>query len=85
LFYSREIARTNLTAGENIKDVGLVNRIGNIIFEKIDWQVVKSDHGVLVVASPISLPPNFSIDAKLVEEIKYLNDRDVAFDIIEVK
>lgn len=85
LFYNPKIGTTVLEKSLNIKDVGLVQSLDNIEFKQIDWQVLKNEHGALIVASPISLPPDFSKDADLLKEIKYLNDRDVAFDIIKIK
>lgn len=84
LFYSKEIKNIDLSVGENIKDVGLVKEIDGIRFEKIDWPLLKNKSGTLIVASPASLPPDYQNDAQRIKEIKYLNDRDTAFLIIQI-
>ena len=77
--------QAKLINSQYIGDVGFEESINNIQFKNIDWQVLKKEHGVMVVASPTSLPPTYLQDAELVHEIKYLNKRDVAFDIIKIK
>jgi hypothetical protein len=65
-----------------------VLRLDNIEFAPIDWSINRKEHGVLFVADTIRIPPQDSIDPnlfKVVEEIKYLNNRDTAFRIVEVK
>jgi 4-amino-4-deoxy-L-arabinose transferase-like glycosyltransferase len=74
-----------LVNSQYIGDVGFENEIDNIQFKNIDWQVLKNQPGTLVIGSPVSLPPDFLNDSSLVKEIKYLNGRDVAFDIVEMK
>lgn len=74
-----------LVNSQYIGDVGFEEKIDNVEFKNIDWEVLKKARGTLVVASPESLPPNFLADAKFLKEIKYLNGRDVAFDILEIK
>lgn len=74
-----------LVSSENIKDVGLVSGLDNIEFKSIDWQVLKSMPGTLVVMSLVKLPSDYTKDAILLKEIKYLNGRDVAFDILKIK
>ena len=69
-------------------DVGLVTHLDNLEFRQIDWPLDRRDHGTLFVADPIQIPPDDSKDEsqfKLIKEIKYLNDLDTAFRIIEVK
>jgi len=75
----------NLVDSQYKGDVGFQEKIDNIRFERIDWQVLKNEHGTLVIASPTSLPPDFTKDANIIREIKYLNGRDIAFEIIEIK
>lgn len=80
LFYSPRIVNNLvLEKGPNIEDVGFVQKLDNIEFKQIDWAVLKGEHGILVVSS--SNPGNLPV----MKEIKYLNNRDVAFDIIEIK
>ncbi len=69
-------------------DVGYITSLDNISFERLDWQVIKNSHNVLVVAAHTSVPPEvFAYKDKyvLLNQIKYLNGRDVAFDIFEIK
>lgn len=69
-------------------DVGQVEHLDNIYFAPIDWSVNRGEHGTLFVADTVRIPPEDSKDTSLftlIKEIKYLNGRDVAFRIIEVK
>ena len=69
-------------------DVGQVEKLDNIYFSPIDWSVNRGEHNVLFVADPIRIPPEDSKDTNLfyqIAEIKYLNGRDTAFRLIEVK
>jgi len=69
-------------------DVGYVTRIDNIYFESIDWSRNRGDHGVLFVADTLRIPPLDSNDErefKLIKEIKYLDNLNTAFRILEVK
>ena len=69
-------------------DVGYVTRLDNIEFTGIDWSVNRGDHGSLIVGDSIRIPlqdSNSEKEFKLIKEIKYLNDRDIAFRIIEIK
>lgn len=78
LFYNRKLLTTNLSKGENIKDVGLVRKIDGIEFATIDWQVLRNQKNILIISSqnPMMLPVK--------KEIKYLNRVDTAFNIIEL-
>lgn len=76
------------TASENKGDVGYVVKLDNICFCAIDWSVNRGDHGALFAADPLRIPPLDSNDPKqfnIISEIKYLNGRDTAFRILEVK
>lgn len=69
-------------------DVGYVEKIDNIYFSPIDWSINRGERGVLFVADSIRIPYEDSKDEsmfKLISEIKYLNKRDIAFRIIEVR
>lgn len=69
-------------------DVGLVSKVGNIAYEDIDWQVIRSRRGALVVSDPIHVPPHDSSDESLfqvVDTINYLGKKEVAFRLIEIK
>lgn len=80
--------QAKLVASEYKNDVGYVTKIDNIEFVPIDWSVVRGERGTLFVADPIRIPPEDSKDENqfsLIREIKYLNNRDIAFRIIEVK
>lgn len=77
-----------LTVADSVNDVGYVTKIDNINFVSIDWSVNRGEKGTLFVADSIRIPPEDSKDEnlfKVVSEIKYLNGRDMAFRIIEVK
>ncbi len=74
-----------LVGSQYVNDVGFVEKIDAVNFKKIDWQVLKKNSGTLVFASPVALPPDYLKDSDLVYEIKYLNGRDVAFEIIKIK
>lgn len=80
--------QANLVSSQYIGDVGFETSLDNIQFRQIDWSALKNSHGTLVVASPVSIPPEVQNDSEgfpIVYEIKYLNGRDIAFDIIEIK
>lgn len=69
-------------------DVGFIQSYDNIQFQKIDWEVIKRLHDTLVVADPVSLPPDMFGNPqtyRVLKEIKYLNGRDTAFIIFEIK
>lgn len=69
-------------------DVGYVTKLDNIEFGPIDWSRNRGDHGTLFVADTLRIPPVDSNDERefiLIKEIKYLNNRDTAFRILEVK
>ena len=68
-------------------DVGRVEYLDNISFLPIDWTVNRGDFGTLFVADPIRIPPEDSNDPnefKVIKEIKYLDEKETAFRIIEV-
>ncbi len=78
----------NWVTSENAADVGYVVKLDNICFCAIDWSVNRGDHGVLFVADPLRIPPLDSNDPNqfiLISDIKYLNGRDTAFRILQVK
>lgn len=76
--------QANLVASSNASDVGLVTKIDNVLFQNIDWSYISNLHGALVVVgfqNPI--PADLKYD--LVDQIYYLNGRDLAFNIIKIK
>lgn len=77
--------QAKLVNSQYVGDVGFEEKLGNISFSRIDWSALKNQHGTLVVAAPSSLPPDYQNNAKLVDEIKFLNGRDIAFEIIQMK
>ena len=80
--------QAKLVASEFKLDVGHVESLDNICFCPIDWSINRGESGTLFVADPIRIPPEDSKDESLfnvIHEIKYLNGRDTAFRIIEVK
>ncbi len=79
---------SKFTESEFKGDVGYVTKLDNIQFVAIDWSVNRGDHGTLVIGDPVRIPPQDSSNEnefKLIREIKYLNNRDVAFRMIEIK
>lgn len=69
-------------------DVGFVPSLGGIEFKSLDWQVIRRQHNIMVVASATNVPPEIlgnSKDYPILKEIKYLNGRDSAFYIINIK
>jgi 4-amino-4-deoxy-L-arabinose transferase-like glycosyltransferase len=93
LFYQRYDpakyqTQANLISSQYKGDVGFQARLDNIQFEQLDWSALRNNHGTLVVAGHTSVPPEIKNDSKnfpMISEIKYLNGRDGAFDIIEIK
>lgn len=80
--------QAKLIESEYKGDVGYVTKLDNIEFTPIDWSVDRGESGTLFVADTIRIPPEDSKDEslfRLIKEIKYLNGRDTAFRIIEVK
>lgn len=76
--------QANLVASSNASDVGLVTKLDNVLFQNIDWSYISNLHGALVVVgfqNPI--PADLKYD--LVDQIYYLNGRDLAFNIIKIK
>lgn len=80
--------QAKLVESEYKGDVGYIEKLDNIEFAPIDWSVNRGETGTLFVADPVRIPPQDSSDEnlfKLIKDIKYLNGRDTAFRIIEVK
>lgn len=80
--------QVNFVNSEYANDVGYVTKLDNIEFVAIDWSRNRGDRGNLIVGDPIRIPTQDSSsekEFKLIKEIKYLNDRDTAFRIIEIK
>lgn len=77
-----------LVVADSTLDVGYVTEIDNIKFVPIDWSINRGEKGTLFVADSIRIPPEDSKDEnlfKVISEIKYLNGRDMAFRVVEVK
>lgn len=77
-----------LVVADSVYDVGYVTKIDNIHFVPIDWSINRGESGTLFVADTVRIPPEDSKDEKyfdVIKEIKYLNDRDMAFRIIGIK
>ncbi len=69
-------------------DVGQVEKLDNIEFVGIDWSRDRGDHGELVVADIKVIPPLDSDDPKqfkLINEIKYLDNKNTAFRVLEIR
>jgi 4-amino-4-deoxy-L-arabinose transferase-like glycosyltransferase len=76
--------RASLIKGQNVNDVGSVERLGNILFTNIDWPYLQRNPRTVVVINGITWIP-VEVEYKKINEIKYLNGRDSAFKIIEMK
>jgi 4-amino-4-deoxy-L-arabinose transferase-like glycosyltransferase len=93
LFYqkydpSKYQKQADLVNSQYVGDVGFESKLDNIQFRTLDWSALRNSHSTLVVASPVSVPPEIQNDPKdfpVIHEIKYLNDRDVAFVMIQIK
>lgn len=67
-------------------DVGLVERLDNIHFQKFNWPYATGEKGILLVGDPVAIPGDFSKDSyNLVSEIKYPDNFMTAFRIVETK
>lgn len=67
-------------------DVGLVERLDNVSFESFSWPFPTDRKNTLVVGNPVGIPLNIDQkDYKLIKEIKYPDDFETAFRIVEVK
>lgn len=80
--------QARLVDSEYKGDVGYQMSLDNILFEKIDWSVLRNTKNTLVVVDPARVPVEIQNDKEnfpVIKEIKYLNGRDVAFEIIEIK
>ncbi len=69
-------------------DVGYVEHIDTVHFVQIDWSAQRGTHGAIFAADPIKIPPQDSsspAEFTLLKEILYLNNKDTAFRIIEIK
>ena len=65
-----------------------MEKLENIVFGAIDWSVNRGDKGNLIVGDTVRIPDADSVsqtEFKLIKEIKYLNGKDTAFKIVEVK
>jgi 4-amino-4-deoxy-L-arabinose transferase-like glycosyltransferase len=72
---------------ENEYDVGYIEHLDNIYFGPIDWSVNRERSDILFVADPITLPIVDSNDSKLfklIREIRYLDNKEIAFRIIQI-
>jgi len=81
-------AQASFVPGENKFDVGKVEKMDNIVFGPVDWSLNRGDSGSLYVADIVKMPIADSIDEnqfKLIKEIKYLDNKYVAFRMIEIK
>ncbi len=79
--------QANLVDSQYKGDVGFETKLDNIKFETVDWSALKNAHGTLVVVSPARVPSEIKNNPEnfpVVHEIKYLNGRDVAFEIIKI-
>jgi hypothetical protein len=80
--------QANLVNSEYIGDVGYQTSLDNILFQRIDWSVLRNSHNILVAVDPARVPSeiqNDRVNFPIVKEIKYLNKRDVALEIIKIK
>ena len=69
-------------------DVGLIERLDNIEFGQIDWSVEKNKKNVLLVGDSVKIPAEEIKDKskfEILDEIRYLDGREVAFIIVGIK
>jgi 4-amino-4-deoxy-L-arabinose transferase-like glycosyltransferase len=69
-------------------DVGLVEQIDNVYFKYLDWPQDKRERNVVVVADDIQAPIDDiekCANCKVLREIKYLDGREIAYRVIEIK
>jgi 4-amino-4-deoxy-L-arabinose transferase-like glycosyltransferase len=76
--------QAELSNSDNARDVGLVDKLDNISFQKIDWSQIRNQHDTLVVVDGVTgIPGEVSYDT--IGKIYYLNGRDLAFQIIKIQ
>lgn len=71
----------------SVGDVGQVGQLDNIEFTPINWSADKNNHGILLITDAVTVPEQ-DIDTgnvKVLKDIYYLNGRDLAFRILEIK
>ena len=67
-------------------DVGLVEKFDNILFETFSWPYRTDRKNTLVVGNPVGIPADINEnDFRLIKEIKYPDEFETAFRIVEVK
>lgn len=69
-------------------DVGQIDKLDNIVFTGIDWQVLRGKTGTIVVGDAERIPSGDSKEGTefhIVSEIPYLNNKSTALRIIEIK
>lgn len=69
-------------------DVGQVEKIDTVHFVQIDWSAQRGTRGAIFAADPVKIPPQDSSspsEFRVLNEILYLNKKDTAFRIIEIK
>lgn len=76
--------QAGLTKTANVSDVGLVENLDNIKFSAMDWSQTRNMQGALVVVNGTTPIPT-DLNHMLIEKINYLNGRDPAFNIIQIK
>jgi len=93
LFYQKYDAaryqkQANFINSQYKGDVGFEGKIDNIHFERVDWSVLRNAHNTLVFVSPGGTSPeavNNPTIFKKIDEIKYRDNFNVAFNIFEIK
>ncbi len=78
--------QANLVNSEYKGDVGFETHLDNIKFG-VDWSALQFTDNTLVVSGPV-IPPEVRNNPKkypIIHEIKYLNGRDTAFYVMEVR
>ncbi|HKB88316.1 MAG TPA: glycosyltransferase family 39 protein [Patescibacteria group bacterium] len=79
--------QANLVSSKYKGDVGFETKLDNVRFERVDWSALQFTNGTLVVTGPTIPPEVISRPEKykFLYELKYLNNIDVAFEVVEVK
>lgn len=92
LFYQKydpvEFQKQLVFSESKYGDVGLFGKLDNIEFREINWPQDRKDSGVLYIADPIKIPPEETNDQgkfNVISEIKYLDEKETVFRLVEVK
>ncbi len=67
-------------------DVGLVEQLDNIVFQGFSWPHATGEKDTLIVGNQVAIPADYNEESyKLISEIKYPDEFQAAFRIVEAK